>query len=179
MINLINFREKTKLTKDEQQQAGDFGVIFLCDEVGNDWYESQKQFTAETIKVMYAENGVICAVSDDVSKLWPLNLSVAEVKATKANSAVDSSGRWAYCDGKVKARQYTADELCKEAEQRKTQLLAISASVIDPLQDAVDLDMATEIEESNLLAWRKYRVLLSRVETSTAPDIDWPVAPSI
>ncbi|MEG2434471.1 MAG: hypothetical protein RSB25_22785, partial [Acinetobacter sp.] len=70
MINLMNFREKTKLTKDEQQQASDFGVIFLCDDAGNDWYELQNQFTAETIKVMYTKNGVICAVSDDVSKLW-------------------------------------------------------------------------------------------------------------
>ncbi|MEG2567423.1 MAG: tail fiber assembly protein [Acinetobacter sp.] len=179
MINLMNFREKTKLTEDEQQQASGFGVIFLCDDVGNDWYESQSQFAEETIKVMYAENGVICAVSDDVSKLWPLNMSVAEVKATKANNAVDSSGSWVYCDGKVKARQYTADEMREEAEQRKTQLLAMATSVIDPLQDAVDLDMATEDEATSLTAWRKYRVMLSRVDTGTAPDIDWPVAPSI
>lgn len=179
MINLMNFREKTKLTEDEQQQASGFGVIFLCDDAGNDWYESQSQFAAETIKVMYSQNGVICAVSDDVSKLWPLNMSVAEVKATKANNAVDSSGSWVYCDGKIEARQYTDDEMREEAEQRKTQLLAMATSVIDPLQDAVDLDMVTEGEKEMLTAWRRYRVLLSRVDVSKAPDVDWPKKPEV
>lgn len=178
MINLVNFREKTKLTKDEQQQASDFGVIFLCDEAGNDWYESQNQFAAETIKVMYAENGVICAVSDDVSKLWPLNMSVAEVKTTKANSTVDSSGGWVYCDGKVKARQYTADELREVAEQRKAQLLAMATSAIDPLQDAIDLDMATEEETARLKRWKQYRIAINRVDTS-ADVIGWPEVPDV
>ncbi|EGG1135905.1 tail fiber assembly protein, partial [Escherichia coli] len=26
-------------------------------------------------------------------------------------------------------------------------------------------------------AWKKYRVLLNRVDTSTAPDIEWPALP--
>ncbi|EHW7221068.1 tail fiber assembly protein, partial [Escherichia coli] len=25
--------------------------------------------------------------------------------------------------------------------------------------------------------WKKYRVLLNRVDTSTAPDIEWPALP--
>ncbi|NAG96242.1 hypothetical protein GUC37_25905, partial [Escherichia coli] len=28
-----------------------------------------------------------------------------------------------------------------------------------------------------LEAWKKYRVLLNRVDTSTAPDIEWPTNP--
>ncbi|MDY7245649.1 phage tail protein [Enterobacter hormaechei] len=48
---------------------------------------------------------------------------------------------------------------------------------IEPLQDAVELDMATEEEKSSYDAWRKYRVLLTRVDTSLAPDIDWPEPP--
>ncbi|MBG6243198.1 MAG: phage tail protein [Candidatus Symbiopectobacterium sp. Dall1.0] len=47
----------------------------------------------------------------------------------------------------------------------------------EPLQDAVDLDMATEAEKTQLVAWKKYRVLLNRVDISTAPDIAWPEAP--
>ncbi|PZT65515.1 tail fiber assembly protein, partial [Escherichia coli] len=42
---------------------------------------------------------------------------------------------------------------------------------IAPLQDAADLEIATEEEISLLEAWKKYRVLLNRVDTSTAPDI--------
>lgn len=37
---------------------------------------------------------------------------------------------------------------------------------IDTLQDAVDLDMAEEGDADKLKKWRKYRVLLSRVDTS-------------
>lgn len=29
----------------------------------------------------------------------------------------------------------------------------------------------------SLEAWKMYRVLLNRVDTSTAPDIEWPVNP--
>lgn len=50
---------------------------------------------------------------------------------------------------------------------------------ITPLQDALDLNMATDEELAQLKAWKTYRVLLNRVDTSTAPDVDWPVAPSI
>ncbi|PSY39661.1 phage tail protein, partial [Escherichia albertii] len=45
------------------------------------------------------------------------------------------------------------------------------------LQDAVDLEIATEEEKSLLAAWKKHRVLLNRVDTSTAPDIEWPAVP--
>ncbi|HAL9962809.1 TPA: tail fiber assembly protein [Escherichia coli] len=48
---------------------------------------------------------------------------------------------------------------------------------IAPLQDAVDLEIATEEERSLLEAWNKYRVLLNRVDTSTVPDIEWPANP--
>ncbi|EFO3330053.1 phage tail protein [Escherichia coli] len=39
------------------------------------------------------------------------------------------------------------------------------------------MDIATEEETLLQEAWKKYRVLLNRVDTSTAPDIEWPVAP--
>lgn len=42
---------------------------------------------------------------------------------------------------------------------------------IAPLQDAVDLEIATEEERSLLEAWNKYRVLLNRVDTSVALDM--------
>ncbi|MCE9947535.1 tail fiber assembly protein [Hafnia paralvei] len=178
MINLMNFREKTKLTEDEQQQASDFGVIFLCDDAGNDWYESQNQFAAETIKVMYSQNGVICAVSDDVSKLWPLNMSVAEVDSLPDGFLSDGKS-WQFVEGVVVERVYTNDELVERAQLKKAHLLEEATIAISPLQDASDLGIATDAELARLKAWKTYRVLLSRVDVSKAPDIDWPVAPSI
>ncbi|EFV1974654.1 tail fiber assembly protein [Escherichia coli] len=45
------------------------------------------------------------------------------------------------------------------------------------LPSSGDLEIATEEENSLLEAWKKYRVLLNRVDTSTAPDIEWPEEP--
>ncbi|WP_205332862.1 tail fiber assembly protein, partial [Escherichia coli] len=45
------------------------------------------------------------------------------------------------------------------------------------LPSSVDLEIATEEETSLLEAWKKYRVLLNRVDTSVAPDIEWLIQP--
>ncbi|MGS8170707.1 tail fiber assembly protein, partial [Escherichia coli] len=37
--------------------------------------------------------------------------------------------------------------------------------------------LPTEEETPLLEAWKKYRMLLNRVDTSTAPDIEWPTNP--
>ncbi|WP_409488743.1 tail fiber assembly protein [Pseudomonas promysalinigenes] len=64
----------------------------------------------------------------------------------------------------------------------RTQALAsqFATARINTLQDAVDLDMATEAEAAALTAWKVYRVELSRMDiTTTAPaDDDWPASPS-
>ncbi|EEU6178823.1 tail fiber assembly protein, partial [Salmonella enterica] len=46
---------------------------------------------------------------------------------------------------------------------------------IAPLQDAVDLDIATDDEKAQLDEWKKYRVLVNRVDTSNP---DWPAQPA-
>ncbi|KMJ45432.1 tail assembly protein [Xenorhabdus khoisanae] len=65
----------------------------------------------------------------------------------------------------------------RRAEQQKLSLQRQANFAIAPLQDAIDLDMATDAEKSALTDWRKYRVLLNRVDCSTAPDIPWPEQP--
>lgn len=69
------------------------------------------------------------------------------------------------------------EQLIAEAESQKQRLISKASEEIAPLQDAVDLSMATDEEEASLKEWKKYRVLLNRVDTSTAPDIDWPEKP--
>jgi len=65
------------------------------------------------------------------------------------------------------------------AEQKQSQLRSVADEEIDPLQDAVDLDMATDEEKAQLTDWKRYRVLLNRVDTLAAPDINWPQIPSL
>lgn len=70
------------------------------------------------------------------------------------------------------------EDLIAMADQRKSNLISETSQVISILQDAVDLEMATDEEKNQLLTWKKYRVILSRVDTSKAPNIDWPEYPS-
>ncbi|WP_323840701.1 tail fiber assembly protein [Photorhabdus africana] len=56
-------------------------------------------------------------------------------------------------------------------------LLSNANNCIAPLQDAIDLDIATDVEKQKLTEWKKYRVLLNRIDCSVASEIDWPKAP--
>lgn len=47
---------------------------------------------------------------------------------------------------------------------------------IAPLQDAVDLGEATDDEKARLLAWKKYRVQVNRVDTVNPVWPDVPVS---
>ncbi|HCS3448507.1 TPA: tail fiber assembly protein, partial [Shigella flexneri] len=58
--------------------------------------------------------------------------------------------------------------------EKKSALIAEATNVIAPLQDAVDLDMATDDETKLLLAWKKYRALLMRVDIK---NTEWPKKP--
>lgn len=72
----------------------------------------------------------------------------------------------------------TADELISQAEDKRIRLRAEADTIIQPLQDAVDLGIATDDEASQLIAWKKYRVMLMRVNTEDAENIKWPEQPA-
>ncbi|QXB91609.1 tail fiber assembly protein [Providencia rettgeri] len=64
-----------------------------------------------------------------------------------------------------------------QAEQEKSQRLDEANRVITDLQDAIDVSLALDGDAEKLQEWKKYRVLLNRVDTATAPEIDWPEKP--
>lgn len=65
------------------------------------------------------------------------------------------------------------------AQAEIQRLRAIADYAVAPLQDAVDVEEATEADIASLKAWKKYRVALSRVpEQPGYPNaIEWPVLP--
>lgn len=71
------------------------------------------------------------------------------------------------------------EDLTANAEEQCNALMVIATEKIAPLQDAVDLDDATDAEKARLIAWKKYRVLLNRLDVTKAPDITWPDTPSL
>ncbi|AYY46521.1 tail fiber assembly protein [Citrobacter freundii] len=90
--------------------------------------------------------------------------------------SVAPEGHFVKWDGKKWVHDTEAEKMAQvtQATQQKESLLALATSKIAPLQDAADLDIATEAEAELLLAWKKCRVLLNRVDTSKP---EWPPLP--
>lgn len=72
------------------------------------------------------------------------------------------------------------DLLLSSVEQETKDKRNHAEYLIQPLQDAVDIDEATEVDLSLLKLWKKYRVALSKVEAQAGYPavIDWPVPPA-
>lgn len=103
------------------------------------------------------------------------HLSVAEVIKTSIPYDIPErlDGNW-FLDGKkIAPRIIPESELIAQAEETSAQFMSEANQRIIPLQDASDLDIATDEELAQLKAW------LSRVDVSKAPDVDWPQEPSI
>lgn len=151
-----------------------FSIANLVSEDGKDWYESQALFNADKLKFEFDENGVITRFSYDVSMLWPVDKSVAEIGKKYVPEGLNENGEWMF-DGK-KIIPVSVDYVAL-AEFKKQNLMSAATAVIAPLEDASVLGIATEEESIFLTKWQKYRVLLNRVDTSKAPEIEWPEVP--
>ncbi|EBO9258649.1 tail fiber assembly protein [Salmonella enterica] len=94
-------------------------------------------------------------------------------------TSVSPGSEYQKWDGKAKV--WVKDEVAEKAaqlrqtEETKNRLLQIASEKVAPLQDAVDLDIATDDEKAQLDEWKKYRVLVNRVDTSNP---DWPEQPA-
>lgn len=64
-----------------------------------------------------------------------------------------------------------------DATQHKTDLLNLADYKISILQDAVTYNLATEEESSMLESWRKFRVLVNRINENDPQNIIWPESP--
>lgn len=62
-----------------------------------------------------------------------------------------------------------------QAEQEKALRLEEANATITYLQDAIEVGLNDDDYKAKLTAWKTYRVLLNRVDTSLAPDINWPI----
>ncbi|ECB9843713.1 tail fiber assembly protein [Salmonella enterica] len=92
-------------------------------------------------------------------------------------TSVSPDGEYQKWNGKAWVKDEVAETAARlrEAEGIKSRLLQTAAEKIAPLQDAVDLEIATDDEKVQLDEWKKYRVLVNRVDT-TNPD--WPDVPA-
>lgn len=84
-------------------------------------------------------------------------------------------------DGKkwLKDEEAETQALKQQAVTQRDNYLVMASEKIAPLQDAVDIDEATDEEVAKLKEWKKYRVQLNRLESQSGfpREIDWPVVP--
>lgn len=186
MQNIKNFKRVDPTEEQIHKYSTPDGAlpVFFQSEDGRDWYECQDLFADDTIKIMYKSNGVIHSVVDApvpergniyaVSMFYPENMSVAEISINDYPVGVQIDGKWMFENGKVIP---VPIDYVAEAEKEKTRLLNEAEEVISPLQRAVKYGLATDEEKKEFERWEVYTVLLSRVKTSQAPDIQWPEKP--
>lgn len=79
----------------------------------------------------------------------------------------------------MKAAQ-AAEQLLAQAQAETSRLRQVADTAITPLQDAVDVDDATDEEKALLTLWKKYRVALNRLpdQEGYPATIDWPAPPA-
>lgn len=149
-------------------------IAVATDETGADWYESQKNFTDDTLKIVFDSAGVIVSMNYDVTTLWPGGNSIAEVAAVDVPEGVNIYGGWVFDGKKVIPRVYTPEELAEQAATKRSSLMTLANAAIAPLQNAVDVGMATESEIELLTEWKIYTVNLNRVDVENPV---WPEPP--
>ncbi|WP_081957753.1 tail fiber assembly protein [Enterobacter sp. UCD-UG_FMILLET] len=159
-------------------KSPEVNIVFLRDDNGNDWYLWLKTLSQETLKISFnPDTKEIIHFSYDASAIFPINQVVVEVAPENVPDEFTAAGEKAlggaflFDGGKIIAAPV---DYAAEAQSRKQELLNQANNVIATLQDAVELDMATVEDADDLTQWRKYRVLLSRVDV-TAPV--WPEVP--
>lgn len=149
--------------------------------------------TAENESVVFDEESNVWNIVPDYRNvtLWhkltaqkvtaTLGQTPDDINATQIPPTVDypkwdaTSGSW-ITDETVKLSALTS-----AAASEIQRLQYVAADKIAPLQDAVDLGIATTEETASLTKWKTYRVLVNRVSMQSGypASIDWPQTPSV
>lgn len=158
-------------------------VSVATDETGADWYESQKSFQDDTLKIVFNSSGVIISMSRDVSALWPGENSVAEIAPTDVPTTVDINGEWVFDGKQITARIYTAEEWQAKAEDQRQNLLKNAASIMADWRTELQLGAISDDDKASLIKWMAYIKAVKVVDISAVKDevgynaIAWPSQP--
>lgn len=113
---------------------------------------------------------------DDVTPITDEEWNTYRVQGQRGKvRGADSQGRPCWID----TPQLTPVQQVEIASWEKAARLEMAGKAIAPLQDADDLGVATAEEKPLLLAWKKYRVLINRIDVAQGDAIAWPEVPSV
>jgi hypothetical protein len=114
--------------------------------------------------------GIDIPSGDVIVELLPGDLPCPGYPASQ-----DPDGRWLYSTPPAPA--LSPEEILSRNTLARNTLLEKATSAIAPLQDAVDLGIATVGEQSLLTAWKQFRVAVNRIDL-TAASPEWPAPPA-
>lgn len=126
------------------------------------------------------ENGVVIETLD--IGLDPNTIFPPEIPWTEIPEGIPVGQGWRY-DGETFSEPIPPvpdiEQLTLVVKAMVDSRLFYAGMRIGPLQDAKDLDMATPEEEELLLAWKIYRIEVSRVPTQPGfpTNFSWPESP--
>ncbi|MBU9847163.1 tail fiber assembly protein [Rahnella ecdela] len=171
---MITFKN-IKISKQVFEEGLAVPVLYFEDENGNDWYTLRdEKWAGKNAFIAVGQDGFINTWSENPNFLTlSEGVSVYEVSAKNLPADIGQQ-TYGYQDGTFIKFEPVASEV---AEKKRNDLLSKAAIAIAPLQDAVDIDDATEAELQELKAWKTCRVALNRLDLTSATDITWPELP--
>lgn len=176
MMHLKNIKPGNPKTKEQYLLTKNSGVVWLWSEDGKNWYEEQKNFQEDTIKLAYTAEGIIVAIDKDVSAINPEGLSVVELPDITANRRADISGNWMFKDGAVIKRTYTEEEQRQQAENEKQSLLQLVRDKTQLWDSQLRLGIISDENKQKLTEWMLFAQKVESTDTSSLP-VTFPEQP--
>ncbi|EGN0941861.1 tail fiber assembly protein, partial [Escherichia coli] len=177
MLHLKNITAGNPKTAEQYQMTKQYGVTWLFSEDDKNWYEEQKNFASDTIKMVYTGDGRVVWVGKDVTGIEPRNASVIEVPDITANRRITAPGYWFYRND-----EFVFDYKLKAEDERDALLKQSSIMTCEWEKDLL-LGLISDEDREKLKAYRIYAKSLQAMDFSTIADktsynaIEWPVSP--
>ncbi|QHM74510.1 hypothetical protein C7M52_00445 [Mixta theicola] len=160
MGNFLNFKVYKKKSVVSVNQI--FTCLYVSDEKDRIWYEVCEKWRAV---ISVDADRYVCGYETDAS-VMSMTEGHSLHKVDSVSVQEDVIGNYRYENGIC---TYIRPNAAALAEIKKGHLLSAVGEAIIPIQEAVNLGIATDEEKICIEEWKKYRVLLNRIDTSTMP----------
>ncbi|EHC3981040.1 tail fiber assembly protein [Escherichia coli] len=177
MLHLKNITAGNPKTAEQYQMTKRHSIVWLFSEDGKNWYEEQKNFASDTIKVAYNERGRVVWIGKDVTGIEPTNVSIIELPDITANRRITAPGYWFYRND-----EFVFDYKLKAEDERDALLKQVSIMTSEWEKDLL-LGLISDEDREKLKAYRIYAKSLQAMDFSTITNktsynaIEWPASP--
>ncbi|GAB0871820.1 tail fiber assembly protein [Escherichia coli] len=177
MLHLKNITAGNPKTAEQYQMTKRHSIVWLFSEDGKNWYEEQKNFASDTIKVAYNKRGRVVWIGKDVTGIEPTNVSIIELPDITTNRRITAPGYWFYRND-----EFVFDYKLKAEDERDALLKQVSIMTSEWEKDLL-LGLISDEDREKLKAYRIYAKSLQAMDFSTITNktsynaIEWPASP--